>query len=228
MTSEAKAGKLRVTVWGINYSPELIGIAPYNTALCQFLLRKGHEPRMVTTFAYYPSWKKLPGEECRLYRTDVIEGVPVHRCWHYVPAKVTTLRRIAHEGTFVLTSFLRQLFLPRPDLLVVVSPPLFLGVAAWLLGVIKGCPFVFHVQDLQPDAAASLGMVKRGLFLRLLYWLEAFTYARAARVSGISGGMMEAFAAKGVPEARRSRAVSARDSTSGRMSSWRFTPGTWA
>src|SRR5207302_1752690 len=69
---------------------------------------------------------------------------------------------------------------------------------AWLLGKIKRRPFVFHVQDLQPDAAAGLGMLKGGRLMRALYWLEAFAYRKAARLSGIMPGMIEAFRRKGV------------------------------
>src|SRR5215213_10167129 len=101
---------MRIVVWGINYAPEVTGIAPYNTALCEDLRTRGHEVEMVTTFAYYPAWRKLPEDRGRVYRTDVIAGIPVHRCWHYVPPKVSAMKRIAHEGTFVLTSFLRLLW----------------------------------------------------------------------------------------------------------------------
>lgn len=191
---------MRINVWGINYTPEVTGIAPYNRALCDFLRHQGHDVHMVTTFAYYPSWTKAASDRGRLYRTDDAAGVPVHRCWHYVPRKTSTLKRIIHEGTFVLTSFLRQLMLPKPDVYVVVSPPLLLGAAAWLLTRFKRAPFVFHVQDLQPDAAAGLGMVKSGAFMRALYWLEKFAYEKAARVSGITPGMSAAFKKKGVPE----------------------------
>jgi len=190
---------MNVNVWGINYAPELTGIAPYNKALCEHLERHGHEVRMVTSFAYYPSWKKLPEDRAKVFRTNNVHNVPVHRCWHYVPARASTLKRIIHEGSFVTTSFLRQLMLPAPDVYVVVSPPLLLGAAAWLLGKIKRRPFVFHVQDLQPDAAAGLGMLKGGVLIRALYWLEAFAYKKAARVSGIMPGMLEAFRRKGVP-----------------------------
>lgn len=189
---------MNITVWGINYAPELTGIAPYNQALCEHLEHHGHEVRMVTSFSYYPAWKKRPEDKRRLFRTDLINRVPVHRCWHYVPARASALKRILHEGTFVLTSFLRQLTLPAPDAYVVVSPPLLLGAAAWLLGKLKRRPFVFHVQDLQPDAAAGLGMLKPGLLIRSLYALEAFAYRKAARVSGIMPGMMEAYRRKGV------------------------------
>ena len=189
---------MRVVVWGINYAPELTGIAPYNTALCEFLGARGHEVEMLTTFPYYPTWRKQPEDRGRVYRDDVIDGVPVHRCWHYVPAKVAAWKRILHEGTFVLTSTLRALSLRRADVYVIVSPPLLLGAAAWLVTKLKESKYVFHVQDLQPDAAVGLGMLRTGWFTRALYALEAFSYRHAARVSGISRGMLSIFERKGV------------------------------
>ena len=179
--------------------PEVTGIAPYNAALCEYLHRSGHSVRMITSFPYYPAWEKLPTERRLLARTDDVDGVAVHRCWHYVPKNVTTLRRVWHEASFVLASFIRQIFLSRPDLLVVVSPPLLLGPAAWLLSKLKRTPFVFHVQDLQPDAAAGLGMVKAGAMLSALRWVESFAYRKARLVSGITPGMIQSFQKKGVP-----------------------------
>ncbi len=189
---------MRVIVWGINYAPEFIGIAPQNVALCEFLAERGHEVEMVTTFPYYPAWRKRAEDRGQLYRTDVVNGVRVRRCWHFVPAQVSRLKRILHEGTFVATSMLRTLFLRRPDVFVVVSPPLLLGVAGWLVGKVKAAPFVFHVQDLQPDAAVGLGMLKPSAFTRALYGMEAFGYRKAARVSGITPGMLRTFQEKGV------------------------------
>ena len=193
---------MKINVWGINYAPELTGIAPYNTALCEYLAQHGHDVRMVTSFAYYPSWTKAASDFRTAFRTDGIRGVPVCRCWQYVPRRTSTVKRIAHELSFVTTSFLRQLTLPAPDAYVVISPPLLLGAAAWLLGAIKNRPFIFHVQDLQPDAAAGLGMLKQGAFIRALYRLEAFAYSAASRVSGIMPGMLDAFRRKGVPRSK--------------------------
>jgi colanic acid biosynthesis glycosyl transferase WcaI len=190
---------MRITTWGINYAPEPTGIAPYNTELCEFLKSRGHEISMVTAFSYYPTWAKLPADRWKLYRTDAKEGVPIHRCWHYVPAKATTARRILHELSFGLTSFLRILTLPRADIYIVVSPPLFLGVVARMVACLKRSRYIFHVQDLQPDAALGLGMVKSGMFMRLLHGIEGFSYRHAVAVSGISESMMAAFNRKGVP-----------------------------
>jgi colanic acid biosynthesis glycosyl transferase WcaI len=191
---------MRAVVWGINYAPEITGIAPHNVALCEFLRARGVDVEMVTTFAYYPAWRKRAQDRHLLFRDDVINDVPVHRCWHFVPARVSAWKRIIHEATFVVTSTLRVLSLKCPDVYVIASPPLLLGAAAWFASKIKRAPFVFHVQDLQPDAAVGLGMLQTGWFTRALYWLEAFAYKHATRVSGISGEILDAFRRKGVSE----------------------------
>src|SRR5688572_1712262 len=191
---------MRIIVWGINYAPEFTGIAPHSVALCEFLQRHGCDVAMVTGFSYYPVWQKRPEDEATLYRRDLINGVPVHRCWQFVPARVSALKRMFHEASFIFTSTIRALSLPRPDVYVLVSPPLLLGSAGWLVGKIKRAPFVFHVQDMQPDAAVGLGMLKASWFTKTLYAFEAFAYRHATRVSGITQGMLKAFRAKGVPE----------------------------
>lgn len=193
---------MKVILWGINYRPESTGIAPFNAELAEYLAGAEHEVEVVTGFAYYPQWRKAPTDR-RLYRTDEINGIKVHRCAQYVPARVTTLRRMWHELSFGISSLLRVLFLPRADVYFVVSPPLFLGFCAWLAMLVKRSPYVFHVQDLQPGAAVGLGMVKGRTFIRLLYALESFAYRHAAAVSGISDGMMEEFRRKGVPARKR-------------------------
>jgi colanic acid biosynthesis glycosyl transferase WcaI len=190
---------MKVRLWGINYAPEFIGIGLYNTELAEFLSGQGHDVTMVSTFSYYPAWKKRDEDRGRWSAHETINGVNVFRCWHYVPSRVSARRRIAHELSFVLTSLVRQFFLPCPDVILVVSPPLLLGWAAWLLTRFKKAPFVFHVQDLQPDAAVKLGMLKPAWLAKPVYYLEKFAYRKAAWVSVISSVMADAIRAKGIP-----------------------------
>jgi colanic acid biosynthesis glycosyl transferase WcaI len=196
---------MKAILWGINYSPEATGIAPFNAELAEYLAREDVEISVVTGFAYYPRWEKSVADRGRLFRTEQINGVKVIRCAQYVPrpGKVSTVRRIIHELSFGLSSLLRVLFLPRPDVYIVVSPPLFLGFCAWIATVIKRSRFVFHIQDLQPGAAVELGMVKGQRFIQALYALERFAYRRAAAVSGISGAIMDELERKGVPARKR-------------------------
>lgn len=191
---------MHITVWGINYLPEKVGIAPCNAALCEFLVETGHEVTMLTSFPYYPTWQKEPGDYCKLFGSEMISGVRLARCWHYVPRKANSLKRILHELSFVITSFCRLLTLSKPDLLIVVSPPLFLGLAARLICLLRGGRYWMHIQDLQPDAAIKLGMVRSPLFIKLLRGLESAAYRGAWRISGISRGMLVILKSGGVPE----------------------------
>lgn len=193
------AGRMKITVWGINYDPEPTGIAPFNTDLCAWLAERGHEVTMLTGFPYYPRWKKRDEDRRGFWRREKHGAVDVRRCWLFVPARPSTWKRLAHELSFVFVSSVRALFSRAPDVYVVVSPPLFLGLGARVVSRLRRRPFVFHVQDLQPDAALGLGMIKPGPAVRALYAIERWAYGGASVVSGISEGMMAAFRRKGVP-----------------------------
>lgn len=190
---------MKITVWGINYDPEPTGIGPFNTDMCVYFAEQGHQVTMISTFPYYPWWKKPLESKGKLFERSIIKGVRLFRCWHYVPEKPSTVKRLVHELSFVATSTWRALFLPAPDVFVVVSPPLFLGLGVFVISRLKRRPFVFHVQDLQPDAALGLGMIKSGPAVKALFALEKWNYSMAAAVSGICGGMLDAFARKRVP-----------------------------
>ncbi len=181
---------MKLTVIGINYYPETTGIGPFNTGLCEYL-KDRHEVSMVSTFSYYPLWKKNPGEEKLISRTDTINNVTVHRGWHYVPTKATAIKRIIHELSFIGSTFLRVLFSKTPDVYVIVAPPLLTGLAIGFLAKIKGRPTLFHIQDLQPDAAVWLGMLTQKWLIKTLYWIEALTYKWMNVVSGITPAMVD-------------------------------------
>jgi colanic acid biosynthesis glycosyl transferase WcaI len=115
---------------------------------------------------------------------------------------VTTLRRILHETSFIVSSCARALAGRRPELLVTVSPPLGLALSSVLLQRRWGIPYVFHVPDLQPDAAVDLGMLPSGRVVKLLYAVERLAYRRAALVSTLTGAMRQRIVAKGLPPER--------------------------
>jgi colanic acid biosynthesis glycosyl transferase WcaI len=191
---------MRIVVWGINYAPERIGIAPCNVALCEYLAAEGCEVTMLTAFPYYPAWKKRAVDAQWIFQSERLNGIRVLRCWQYVPKRVSTIERILHEFSFVALSFLRLLFLPTPDLLIVVSPPLLAGVLARFFCRAKGGKYLLHLQDLQPDAAINLGMVKSPFLIRGLKTLESIAYRGAWQVSAISAGMLDILRKRGAEE----------------------------
>jgi colanic acid biosynthesis glycosyl transferase WcaI len=193
---------LRILVLGINYWPDRTGIAPYTTGRCEYLAGRGHEVTVCTGLPYYPQWRVHDDYRSRMWSREQRNGVTILRNWLYVPRRVTSLRRILHEASFFVSSLQRLMLGRRPQLLLIISPPLALGLTGALLGRIWRVPFVFHVEDVQPDAAADLGMLSNRGALKLLYKLEGLSYRRAALVSTLTEAMRQRIAAKGIEPAK--------------------------
>jgi colanic acid biosynthesis glycosyl transferase WcaI len=189
----------RLAIVSINHRPELTGIAVYTTGLSEFLAASGWTVDVYTGFPYYPQWKKA-AEDRGLYRRERLGGVVVRRHYLYVPSKPSALRRMLHELSFVASVSLGYLLGPRADCTVIVSPPLALGVVIGLIARVRGSRILFHVQDLQPDAAIDFGLLKPGLLTRLMFGVESLCYRLCHLVSSISETMLARIRAKGVPE----------------------------
>lgn len=195
---------MKLLVTSINFHPDHSGIALYATDLPAFAASRGHAVTMVTGFSYYPHWRKRDADRGSLLRSETFSGVRVLRGYLYVPRKVTTRRRILHELTFACSAFFNFLRAGPHDCVVVLSPPLLLGLLGVVFKKLWGATLVLNVQDLQPDAALSLGMVKPSRALRMLLRLEAFVYRHSDLITTISEGMRDRLLAKG---ARRERTI---------------------
>ena len=190
---------MKILVASINFFPDHSGIALYSTDLPVYFAEQGHEVSMVTGFSYYPKWEKRPEDRGRLFQSELYKGIKVLRGYLYVPKRVTTLGRIMHELSFVCFALINFFKAGRQDCIVILSPPLLLGLVGVMFKWLWGAQLVFHIQDLQPDAALSLGMVKPGLLVRTLQHIELFIYRHSSWVATITRGMRERLLAKGVP-----------------------------
>src|SRR5579863_8857887 len=124
---------MRILILSINYWPEVTGIAAFTTYRAEYLAAAGHDVEVCTTFPYYPEWKVPEDYRGRLISGEERNGVRISRSYAYIPNRVTALRRIIHEGSFVVSTLIRAAFRKRPDALLVVSPPLGLAAPAIIL-----------------------------------------------------------------------------------------------
>jgi glycosyltransferase involved in cell wall biosynthesis len=74
----------------------------------------------------------------------------------------------------------------RPDYIFVESPPLFLSVPAWAMGLLWRSPFIFNVADLWPDVIVDQGFIKEGLIMKILRSVEGWSYRRAAYINTVT------------------------------------------
>jgi hypothetical protein len=121
-----------------------------------------------------------------------------------MPAKSASVpRRLAAWSLFhALSLLVGVITVRRVDVILTPSPPLSIGIVAWMLGGWHRAPFIYNVQELYPDIAINLGAVRNRTAIRLLFALERFVYARAARITLIAERMRRRLVEKGVPAAR--------------------------
>jgi colanic acid biosynthesis glycosyl transferase WcaI len=189
---------MKVLILSINYWPEVTGIGAFTTYRAEYLAAVGHDVEVCTTFPYYPEWKIPPQYAGKLAATEERNGVRIIRSFAYIPNPATSLKRVLHEASFIASSMIRAFARKRPDLLLIVSPPLGLAVPAILLSRLWRIPYVFDVEDLQPDSAAELNMLPSWA-LKFLYKVENAAYRHAALITTLTNGMRNRIIGKGVP-----------------------------
>lgn len=184
------------------YAPDRTGIAPLETELCEHLAARGHRVSVVTGLPHYPEWKVLQDYRGNLWMREIRGGVEVHRGAIYVPGRRTTLRRILFDTSIGVATALRGLPIRNVDMVLAVSPPLQAALAGYFLALKNRAPLVLHLQDLLPDLAVALGMLRNRLAIQIARGLERFLYRRAALIFVISEGFRTNLLAKGVPNSK--------------------------
>ncbi len=184
--------KLSITILTQYYPPE-VG-APQNrlSELAVRLKRNGAELHVITAMPNYPAMKVHDGYRGKWRVSEELEGIKVTRCWIYVPKSKSILPRLLNYFSFVFSSFWIGLVrMKRSDYLLCESPPLFLGITAFMLSRLKRTKMIFNVSDLWPESAEKLGLVKNRFLLRISTWLEEFLYKRSALITGQTQGIVK-------------------------------------
>ena len=180
------------------FPPEIGGPQTRLAAFSGELVRLGHEVEVVTALPNYPTGRVFPGYRGTFYRHELREGVSIHRVWSYA-AVGRGFKRMANYLSFALSSFFGLLMARRPDYIFVESPPLFLGIPAYVMSRVWKVPFIFNVSDLWPDSAAEMGIVKNKFLLWAARLLENWIYRKANYVSAVTEGIRKDFTTRGIP-----------------------------
>lgn len=186
---------MRLSLYSYNYAPEPTGIPYYNTEMCAWLARRlGWLVTVHTGIPHYPWWRVPEAYAKRDYRhgrgDEVIDAVMVERVRHYVPtAPLSGLKRMRLDASWLWRTFLRTLRARRrPHAIVLIAPPFLSGALGLWLQLRFRVPVVYHVQDLQVDAAIELGMLPPWLS-GIMLWIERRLIARMDLITTISLGM---------------------------------------
>ena len=160
----------------------------------------GHEVTVVTGFPNYPSGRLHPGYKLKPIQRERIEGVDVIRLPLYPSHDNSSVRRSLNYLSFFVSALVYLLFRrERFDIAYVYHPPITVGLAAAVAGLVRRLPFILDVQDLWPDSLAATGMGGGRRLTPLIGRLCAFVYWRANAIVAQSEGIRTVLAGRRVP-----------------------------
>lgn len=174
------------------YFPPEVG-APQNR-LYELALRlrsKGIDISVLTAMPNYPQMVVHKEYKGKCYCKEDMNGLKIHRSWIYVSKSKSIIPRLINYFSFVFSSLWFGLFkIKKQDVLLVESPPLFLGITAYLLSRAKGAKMIFNVSDLWPESAEKLEIINNKTLLSLATKLEEFCYRKSALITGQTQGIV--------------------------------------
>jgi glycosyltransferase involved in cell wall biosynthesis len=136
------------------------------------------------------------------FKEQLNDHLKVVRCYVSESYNVNFLGRLWGYFSFVFSSVYAGLFTTteKYDVILVTSPPLFVGITAYILSKIKRIPFVFEIRDLWPESAIDTGVLQNKWIIRFAYWFENFIYKRATLINVLTPAFRDKLIdVKGVP-----------------------------
>jgi colanic acid biosynthesis glycosyl transferase WcaI len=180
-----------------HYPPDAGATGRLLAELAEELVKAGHHVTVLTGRPTYAETKSI-----RAPRDETRRGVRVIRL-PLLPRFRGPLGRTAHYASFAVASFLRGLFLAPPDAVFALSTtPMFGGIASLALARVKRRPFFYGVQDVYPEIAVALGVLRNRGLERLARLLETAAWRGAARVILIGRDLCEVARSRGVDPSR--------------------------
>jgi colanic acid biosynthesis glycosyl transferase WcaI len=182
---------LNIVVLCPHFEPDVAPTGEVMTRIAHELVARGHRLHVVTSLPWYQRHALEPGWDGQLVRTE-------HRVWgrisrvHPFPTDKRNIpaRAMAFGGFTALATAVGAAS-AAPDVVLAMSPPLTLGPAGWAVARARGVPFVFNIQDVFPDVAIELGLLRGRRAIAAARWLERTTYRLADAVTVLSDDLAE-------------------------------------
>jgi len=172
------------------------------TRLVEGLAKRGHQLSVVTSLPWYKEHDVEPEWRGRPWRSERVAWGRIVRVWPFPTDKSNVAARAAGFLGFTGLAAGAALTLGRHDAVLAMSPPIFLGDAAWVVAKRWRIPMVFNVQDIFPDVAVDLGALTNPRVVSLARRHERSLYRRADAVTVLSDDQADNVRAKMDPAAQ--------------------------
>ncbi len=148
-------------------------------------IEQGHTVSVLGGMMHANGSEKRAEYKGKYFKKKIQGDVTVWRCHVSEAYNKNFIGRLWGYFSFMFSSLWAGLFKVkgRFEVVVVTSPPLFVGFSGYLISRLRRIPLVFEVRDLWPESAIDTGVLKNKLIINLAYRFEAFIYRKAALIN---------------------------------------------
>jgi glycosyltransferase involved in cell wall biosynthesis len=169
---------MRVVLVNRYFHPDHSATSQMAEDLAFFLADRGWEVTAITSRQIYDA------PRASLPERETVRGVEIRRVWSARFGRTSLPGRIVDYGTFYLSSFLALLkVIRRGDVVLALTDPPLISVVAALAARMRGARLVNWIQDLFPEVAEGLGVLKKS---RVLRWLRQWSLRNAEQNVALS------------------------------------------
>lgn len=193
-----------LTILSLVFRPDNVSTAQLMADLAEDLMSRGHRVTILTTVPHYNHDEVASAEQPMrlvwggILRRSNYRGMEVLHVWMPSKGRNKFYRVLTWLGFHVVSTIAGLFKIPKPDVILSPSPPLTIGISAWLISFFHRAGFIYNVQEIYPDVAINLGALRNRWLIDYLFRIERFVYDRAAFVTVISSRMRARLIVKGV------------------------------
>jgi len=172
-----------------HYPPIIDSCARLYSELSESLRLMGHSVTVITEHPTdnSPVDKSHEYFHCRSSRIDS-DGEVVLRV---SPLSFLSIIPGGNIFRFILSCLLfsiRGIFTKRPYVILVYSPPLYMGISGYIISKVRRTRYVFNLQDIHPKVLIDSGVVRNPFLKSVLYKMEEVCYKNAHSLIAYSEG----------------------------------------
>lgn len=195
---------MHIVFFNRSFYPDGAATGQLLTDLAEDLVRQqGWRVTVITGVPLAPSKPALPSLGGWLVQRERYRGVEIRRARGTAFDKRRFAGRAANYLTYFLTACWTGLGIDRPDVVVAMTDPPIIGLAAWLAARRAGAPFVMAYQDLFPEVTTLLEDFHSHTIDNILQRVNRFLCRRATRIVALGETMRRRLIEnKGAPEDR--------------------------
>jgi glycosyltransferase involved in cell wall biosynthesis len=155
----------------------------------------------VTVLCGRPSYDPSERHPFYFHRREQQGNVAVLRVGSTTYPRFRMRQRVLNYMSYLALAVPRALFI-RADVVLAMTDPPIMGIAAAFAALLKRTPFVYNIRDMYPDMAVGGGILRPSFFVRIWEKLHRWALRRAAKVIVLGEDMRERIVAKGVDASR--------------------------